>query len=69
MRKKLKLIRYRKKIFTILLEQAYEEIKIICIKFRDSSGAINIEVKPLLGELIRIVEKDIDKINHMDWEV
>ena len=42
---------------TILLEQAYEEIKEICIKFQDNSGASDIEVKTLLRELARVWEK------------
>jgi len=43
-----------------LLEQAYEEIKLICSKFQDESGATNMEVKTLLIELARVWEKDID---------
>ena len=38
---------------TILLEQAYEDIKEICIKFQEDSGASDIEIKTLLGELAR----------------
>ena len=45
---------------TILLEQSYEETKFICSKFQDESGAADIEVKNLLGEISRIREKDID---------
>ena len=45
---------------TILLEQAYEEIKFICSQFQDKSGATNMEVKTLLRELARVWEKDID---------
>ena len=45
---------------TILLEQAYEELKAICIKFQDESGATDMEVKTLLRELARGYEKDID---------
>ena len=43
-----------------MLEQAYEEIKLICSKFQDESGATNMEVKTLLIELARVWEKDID---------
>ena len=39
---------------TILLEQAYEEIKKICTKFQHDSGASDIEVKTLLRELARV---------------
>ena len=43
---------------TILLEQTYEEIKEICTKFQDNSGATDMEVKTLLRELARIWEKE-----------
>ena len=43
---------------TILLEQAYEDIKEICIKFQEDSGATDMEIKTLLRELARIWEKD-----------
>ena len=43
---------------TILLEQAYEEIKEICIKFQDNSGASDMEIKTLLRELARVWEKE-----------
>ena len=43
---------------TILLEQAYEEIKEICIKFQEDSGASDMEVKTLLRELARVWEKE-----------
>jgi len=33
---------------TILLEKAYEELKAICTKFQDQSGAADMEVKTLL---------------------
>ena len=46
---------------TILLEQAYDEIKSICSKFQDESGATDKEVKILLRELARVWEKDIDE--------
>jgi len=54
---------------TILLEQAYDEIKVICTKYQDKSGAIGMEVKTLLGELARVWEKDIDDDHDIDWEV
>ena len=43
---------------TILLEQAYEEIKEICTKFQYDSGASDIEVKTLLRELARVWGKE-----------
>ena len=43
---------------TILIEKAYEEIKEICSKFQDDSGASDMEVKTLLRELARIWEKE-----------
>ena len=54
---------------TILLEQAYEELKEICIKFQDESGATDMEVKTLLRELARVYEKVIDEDYDIDWEV
>ena len=54
---------------TILLEQAYDEIKIICTKFQDESGATDMEVKTLLRELPRVWGKDIDEDFDIDWEV
>ena len=45
---------------TKLLEQAYEELKAICTKFQEESGATDMEVKTLLRELARAYEKDID---------
>jgi len=56
---------------TILLEQAYGELKSICTKFQDESGATDMEVKTLLRELARVYEKDIDVDNDydIDWEV
>ena len=54
---------------TILLEQAYEEIKAICNKFQDESGAKDMEVKTLLRELARVWEKDINEDFDIDWEV
>jgi len=54
---------------TILLEQAFEELKAICNKFKDESGATDMEVKTLLRELARVYEKDIDEDYDIDWEV
>ena len=54
---------------TILLEQAFDELKGICIKFQDESGATDMEVKTLLRELARVYEKDIDDNYDIDWEV
>ena len=54
---------------TILLEQAYDEIKVICTKFQDESGATDMEVKNLLRELARVWEKNIDENNVIDWKV
>ena len=54
---------------TILLEQAYDELKAICKKFQDESGATDMEVKTLLRELARVYEKDIDDNYVIDWEV
>ena len=53
----------------ILLEQAYDGIKVICSKFQDESGASDMEVKTLLRELARVWEKDIDDDQDIDWEV
>ena len=54
---------------TILLEQVYDEIKVICTKFQYESGASDMEVKTLLRELARVWEKDIDYDLDIDWEV
>ena len=54
---------------TILLEQAYDELKSICSKFQDESGATDMEVKTLLRELARGWGKDIDEDFDIDWEV
>ena len=42
---------------TILLEQAYDELKTICTKFQDQSGATNKEEKTLLRKLARVMQK------------
>ena len=54
---------------TILTEKVYDEIKLICTKFQDESGATDMEVKTLLRELARVWEKDIDDDYDVDWEV
>ena len=54
---------------TILLEQAYNELKTICTKFQDESDVKDMEVKTLLKELARVYEKDIDDDYDIDWEV
>ena len=54
---------------TKLLEQAYEELKVICTRFQEESGATDMEVKTLLRELARVYEKDIDDNYDIDWEV
>ncbi len=54
---------------TILLEQAYNKIKVICTKFQDESGATDMEVKTLLRELARVWVKDIDANYDIDLEV
>jgi len=52
-----------------LLEQAYDELKTICTKFQDQSGATNMEVKTLLRKLARVYAKDVDNNYYIDWEV
>ena len=54
---------------TILLEQAYEELKSVCSKFQEESGATDMEVKTLLRELARVWEKDINDDYYIDREV
>ena len=54
---------------TILLEEAYDEIKVICTKFQNESGATDMDVKTLLRELAGLWEKDIDDDYDIDWEV
>ena len=51
---------------TILLERAYLELKVIRTKFKDESGATDLEVKTLLRELARVYEKDIDEDYDID---
>ena len=54
---------------TILLEQVYDEIKVICTKFQDESGATDMEIKTLLRKLARVWENNIDDDYDIDWEV
>jgi len=54
---------------TILLEQTYDAIKVICTKLQDESLATDMEVKTLLRELARVWEKDIAENYDIDWEV
>ena len=67
--KQLTKIKWQSRSKTILLEQAYDELKTICTKFQDQSGATDMEVKTLLRELARVYEKDIDENYDIDWEV
>ena len=43
---------------TILLEQAYEDIKEICIKCQEDSGSSDMEIKTLLRELAWVWGKE-----------
>ena len=54
---------------TILLEKAYEELKSVCSKFQEESGATDMEVKTLLRELARVWEQNIDQDYDIDREV
>jgi len=54
---------------TILLEQVYDEIKVICTKFQEESGSTDMEIKTLLRELARVWENNIDDDYDIDWEV
>ena len=54
---------------TILLEKAYDEIKVICNNFQVESGATDMEVKTLLRELARVWEKNFDGDYDIDSEV
>ena len=64
-----KFIREVWRYFGLTLSLAYDEIKVICTKFQDESGATDMEVKTLLRELARVWEKDIDEDYDIDWEV
>ena len=52
-----------------MLGQAYDELRAICTKFQDESGATDMELKTLLRELARVYEKDIDDEYEVDWEL
>ena len=52
-----------------LLEKAYEELKSVCSKFQEESGATDMEVKFLLRELARVWEKNIDEDYDTDCKV
>ena len=54
---------------TILLEQTYDEIKVICTKFQEESGASDMKVKTLLREIARVWRKDIYDDYDIDLEV
>ena len=54
---------------TIFPKLAYDELKSICSKFQNESGATDMEVKILLRELARVWEKNIDEDYDIDWEV
>ena len=54
---------------TLLLEKTYHELKSVCSKFQEESGATDMEVKTLLRELARVWEQDIDDDYDIDWEV
>ena len=51
---------------SILLEQAYGELKSVCSKFQKESGATDMEVKTLLKGLARVWENEIDDYYDMD---
>ena len=53
----------------ILLKRTYDELKAICTKFQDESGATHMKLKTLQRELARVYEKDIDDDYDIDWEV
>ena len=54
---------------TILLEQVYDEIKVICTKLQDESGATGMEIKTLLRELARVWKNNIDDDYDINWEI
>ena len=43
---------------TVLIEQAFKDIKEICRKFQDDSGSSNSEVKTLLREIASLWETE-----------
>ena len=54
---------------TILIEKVCEELNSVCSKFKEQSGATDMEVKSLLKELARVFRKYIDEDYNIDWEV
>ena len=52
-----------------LLEKAYEELKSVCSKFQEESGATDMEVKFLLRKLARVWGKNIDEDYDTDCKV
>jgi len=52
-----------------LLEQAYDELKSVCSKFQEESGAADMEVIFLLRELARVFGKNINEDYDINWEV
>ena len=47
---------------TILIEQAFDDIKEICKKFQDDTGSSNSEVKTLLKEIANLWDNE-EKLN------
>ena len=47
---------------TILIEQAVEDIIVICKQFQDDSGSSNFEVKTLLNDIASLWDKEKKKI-------
>ena len=47
---------------TIFIEQTYDELKSVCSKFQEESGATDMEVKTLLRDLLGFWEKILMKI-------
>ena len=43
---------------TLLIEQAYKDVKETCKNFQDNSGASNADVKALLKEIIKLWETE-----------
>ena len=43
---------------TLLIEQAYEDIREICKNFQNNSGASNSDVKALLKEIVKLWETE-----------
>ena len=53
----------------ILIEPAYDELKSICSKLQDESGAKNMRVKTLLRKLASAWEEDMNDEYDIDREV